>query len=211
MPQDGPLWSQTRWDMPYHHDHRHNHHQDALSPSEVRLGEKVAASLSKGSQHEIDSEYGSKAKYKSKNVKVISGLLDRLNWNYLYMNSTFRPKIFWRQTALENCDILRFWFVFMHMDVFVGAWIKKGMFFVGPQLVRVLRRSKPAMGLFFGVLEGVRTSEGRFPKEPAMYHVYHGHHGHHGHHRHHHQQLFVLWQCWCQGKVSCNSSEGRNL
>ena len=43
------------------------------------------------------------------------------------------------------------------------------MFFVGPQLVRVLRRSKPAMGLFFGVLEGVRTSEGRFPKEPAMY------------------------------------------
>ena len=40
-----------------------------------------------------------------------------------------------------------------------------------------------------------------------MYHVYHGHHGHHGHHRHHHQQLFVLWQCWCQGKVSCNSSE----
>ena len=72
----------------------------------------------------------------------------------------------------------------MHMDVFVGAWIKKGMFFVGPQLVRVLRRSKPAMGLFFGVLEGVRTSEGRFPKEPAMYHVYHGHHGHHRHHRH---------------------------
>ena len=151
MPQDGPLWSQIRWDMPYHHDHRHNHHQDALSPSEVRLGEKVAASLSKGSQHEIDSEYGSKAKYKSKNVKVISGLLDRLNWNYLYMNSTFRPKIFWRQTALENCDILRFWFVFMHMDVFVGAWIKKGMFFVRPQLVRVLRRSKPAMGLFWSV------------------------------------------------------------
>ena len=80
------------------------------------------------------------------------------------------------------------------------------MFFVGPQLVRVLRRSKPAMGLFFGVLEGVRTSEGRFPKEPAMYHVYHGHHGHH-----HQQQLFVLWQCWCQGKVSCNSSERLQL
>ena len=41
MPQDGPLWSQIRWDVPYHHDHRrkhphHNHHQD------VRLGEKIS-------------------------------------------------------------------------------------------------------------------------------------------------------------------------
>ena len=56
------------------------------------------------------------------------------------------------------------------------------------------------------MLEGVRTSEGRFPQELAMYHCHHCHHGHH-----HHQQLFVLWQCWCQGKVSCNSSERLQL
>ena len=54
-----PLWSQIRWES--------------------------ASLLVKGLRARNWFWYDDKAKYKSKNVKVISGLLDRLNWNYLYI------------------------------------------------------------------------------------------------------------------------------